>query len=76
MGLWLTISEVVKNIGIVLGGALGIYLAWKRVIASNKQAEAQLAQADSLGAVTLRSFSIGPLGSSKTKSCRFVSVQF
>ena|SRR6202022_2731091 len=32
--------------GLVIGGAIGIYLAWKRVVASNKQADAQLRQAE------------------------------
>jgi hypothetical protein len=30
----------------VIAGAIGLYLAWKQVIASNKQAEAQLRQAE------------------------------
>jgi hypothetical protein len=46
MQLWVTVSEIIRNFGIVLGGAIGIYLAWKRVIASDKQADAQLRQAE------------------------------
>ncbi len=43
---WVALSEIIRNIGIVIGGGIGIYLAWKRVIASNKQADAQLRQAE------------------------------
>jgi len=38
---WVALSEIVRNVGIVIGGVLGIYLAWKRVTAANRQAEAQ-----------------------------------
>jgi hypothetical protein len=43
---WVAISEIVRNLGIVLGGAIGIYLGWKRVTAANRQAEAQTRQAE------------------------------
>lgn len=43
---WVSLSEIIRNIGLVIGGAIGIYLAWKRVVASNKQADAQLRQAE------------------------------
>jgi hypothetical protein len=43
---WLTISEIFRNFGIVAAGAVGIYLAWKRVTASNQQANASLQQAE------------------------------
>ncbi|MGP0059381.1 MAG: hypothetical protein ACLPID_08865 [Beijerinckiaceae bacterium] len=46
MQSWIAVSEIIRNFGIVLGGAIGIYLAWKRVIASDKQADAQLRQAE------------------------------
>ena len=46
MQSWLALSEIIRNIGLLVGGAIGIYLAWKRVIASNKQADAQLRQAE------------------------------
>jgi hypothetical protein len=52
----LTISEVSRNFGLLVGGAFGLWLAWKRVVASNNQAEAQLRQVDVY-------FSIGPLAS-------------
>jgi hypothetical protein len=43
---WLTFSEIVRNYGIVIGGALGLYLAWQRTTASTRQADASLQQAD------------------------------
>jgi hypothetical protein len=43
---WLTISEIFRNFGLVAAGAVGIYLAWKRVTASNQQANALLQQAE------------------------------
>jgi hypothetical protein len=46
MQYWVSLSEIIRNIGLLVGGALGIYLAWKRVTASNMQAEAQLRQAE------------------------------
>jgi len=46
MQYWVSLSEIIRNIGLVIGGAVGIYLAWKRVVASDKQADAQLRQAD------------------------------
>lgn len=46
MQWWIALSEIVRNFGLVAGGALGIYLAWKRVSAANRQAEVQIRQAD------------------------------
>jgi hypothetical protein len=46
MPFWVALSEIIRNIGLVIGGAIGIYLAWKRVVASNKQADAQLRQSE------------------------------
>lgn len=46
MTFWVALSEIIRNIGLVVAAAVGIYLAWKRVIASNKQADAQLRQAE------------------------------
>jgi hypothetical protein len=47
MDIWsIAFSEIVRNFGIVVGGALGIYLAWRRTVAANKQAEAQLSQTE------------------------------
>lgn len=48
MQSWLALSEIIRNIGLLVGGAAGIYLAWNRVIALNKQADAQLRQAELL----------------------------
>lgn len=38
-------SEIVRNFGLLAGGAFGLFLAWKRVTAANQQAEAQIKQA-------------------------------
>ena len=46
MQWWIELSEIARNFGIVLGGGIGIYLAWRRVRAANNQAEAQIRQAD------------------------------
>jgi hypothetical protein len=42
MQFWVFLSEIFRNVDLVIAGAIGIYLTWKQVIASNKQAEAQL----------------------------------
>jgi type II secretory pathway pseudopilin PulG len=47
MDWWTALSEIARNFGIVIAGAIGIYLAWRRVVAANKQAEAQTRQAES-----------------------------
>jgi hypothetical protein len=46
MAVWVALSEIIRNIGLVAAASVGIYLAWKRVVASNKQADAQLRQAE------------------------------
>ncbi len=43
---WIAVSEIARNVGIVIGGAIGIYLGWLRVSAANRQAEAQIRQAE------------------------------
>ncbi len=43
---WVQNSEPLKNLLLVLGGGLGFYLAWLRVMAANRQAEATARQAD------------------------------
>jgi hypothetical protein len=43
---WVQLSEVARNFGIVIGGAIGLFLAWKRVKAANQQAEASIRQAE------------------------------
>jgi hypothetical protein len=42
---WISFSEIVRNFGLVAGGAIGIFLAWQRVRVANKQAETQIRQA-------------------------------
>lgn len=46
MQWWLSLSEVVRNLGLLLGGAAGLFLAWRRVTVANRQAEAQIKQAE------------------------------
>jgi len=46
MGWWLTFSEIFRNFGLILGGLGGIYLAWQRSLASTRQADAALRQAE------------------------------
>lgn len=46
MQWWISFSEVARNFGILAGGAIGLFLAWKRVSAANRQAEAQIRQAE------------------------------
>ena len=46
MSWWIQFSEVIRNLALVLGGGLGIYLAWLRVTAANRQAEAATRQAE------------------------------
>jgi hypothetical protein len=43
---WLSFSELFRNFGIILGGLVGIYIAWRRAIAATRQAEAALRQAE------------------------------
>jgi hypothetical protein len=43
---WTQLSELIRNLGIVAGGIFGLYLAWKRVTAANRQAEASIRQAE------------------------------
>jgi hypothetical protein len=43
---WLTFSEMVRNYAIVIGGLIGLFLAWQRATASTRQADASLQQAD------------------------------
>jgi hypothetical protein len=46
MDFWLALSEIIRNAGIVVAGALGLLLAWWRVRAADRQAKAALEQAD------------------------------
>lgn len=43
---WVDLSEIDRNLGIVLGGAIGLVFAWMRVRAANRQSEAQTRQAE------------------------------
>jgi hypothetical protein len=43
---WIQFSEAARNFALIVGGAVGIYLAWLRVAAANRQAEAQIESAD------------------------------
>jgi hypothetical protein len=43
---WLNISEIVRNYALVAAGIVGIALAWLRVTASTRQADASLQQAE------------------------------
>ena len=42
----LAISEIARNLGLLVAAVIGSYLAWKRVTASTRQADATLAQAE------------------------------
>ena len=46
MQWWIMYSEPTRNAGILLGGGFGLFLAWRRVRAANKQADAQIRQAE------------------------------
>jgi hypothetical protein len=46
---WLQFSEILRNFGLLFGGAFGLYLAWKRVTAANMQSIAALDQSDISG---------------------------
>ena len=39
-------SEAIRNFALIIGGAFGLYLAWLRVTAANRQAEAATRQAE------------------------------
>jgi hypothetical protein len=41
-----TVSEVIRNLGLAVAAFVGIYLAWRRVTASTRQADASLQQAE------------------------------
>lgn len=46
MSITLALSEIARNLGLLFAALVGIYLAWKRVTASTRQADAALAQAE------------------------------
>jgi hypothetical protein len=43
---WIQLSEVFRNFGLVAAGAIGLWLAWLRVRAANRQADAALRQSE------------------------------
>ena len=43
---WVHVSEILRNVGIIVGGSIGIWLGWRRVSAADRQSEAQARQAD------------------------------
>jgi hypothetical protein len=46
MSVWVALSEIIRNLGLVVAALVGIYLAWRRVTASTRQADATLQQAE------------------------------
>jgi hypothetical protein len=40
------LSDIIRNLGLVLAAGIGIYLAWRRVSAATRQADASLQQAE------------------------------
>jgi hypothetical protein len=45
MQWWVQLSEMLRNLAVPLGGIIALWLAWLRVSAANRQAEAQIGQA-------------------------------
>ena len=43
---WVQLSEIVRNLGLIVVAGIGIWLAYGRVTAANRQAEASLRQAE------------------------------
>jgi hypothetical protein len=43
---WLVLSEITRNVGLIFAAAIGIGLAWPRIRAATRQADAALRQAD------------------------------
>ena len=46
MTWWVSFSELFRNFGLIVAGAIGIYIAWRRAVASTQQADAALRQAE------------------------------
>jgi len=40
------VSEIVRNYALIIGGIVGIYLAWKRSVSASRQADAALHQTE------------------------------
>ncbi|MFO1101934.1 MAG: hypothetical protein U1E20_03395 [Methylocystis sp.] len=68
MQWWVELTDIVRNLGLFVGGAFGLYLGWKRVTVANRQAEAQtrLTELTRRGHVAeLVNRSVGQLGDEK-----------
>jgi hypothetical protein len=46
MKWWIELSEIAKNFVLLLAAPIGIWLAWKRVTAASRQADAALKQSE------------------------------
>ena len=46
MSVFLALSEIVRNLGLLFAALIGLYLAWNWVTSSTRHADAALAQAD------------------------------
>ena len=46
MQTWTLVVDIVYKLGLLGGGMFGLHLAWKRVTATSKQADAQIVQAE------------------------------
>jgi hypothetical protein len=44
--IWTAISEIVRNLGLLLAACAGLYLAWRRVTAADRQSDAALEQSE------------------------------
>lgn len=68
MQFWVDVFDILGKAGLLLGGAFGLYLAWLRVTAANRQAEASIKQAE-LGrrehVAELFNRAVGQLGDAK-----------
>lgn len=52
MDWWHQFFDNLRNVGILVGGAVGLFLAWLRVSAANTQAEAQTRQSEASASQT------------------------
>jgi hypothetical protein len=68
MQWWIQLTEIIRNLGLLVGGGIGLYLAWLRVSAANQQADASLRQAELTRrehVAELFNRAVGQLGDSK-----------
>jgi hypothetical protein len=73
---WLEISEIVRNYGLLIGGAFGLYLASRRTSASTRQADASLQQAEVARRDHVAELFNGPPANLLTTSWKFGSARF